>query len=56
MDAGEAAALLGCTAHTLRRLAREGRSPAVVRRVGGRWRWSRADVERFVRGELSSAA
>ena len=56
MDAEEAAAALGSTAHTMRRLAREGRSPALVRRVGGRWRWSRADVERFVRGEPTSVA
>jgi excisionase family DNA binding protein len=51
MDAEEAAEALGTTAQTMRRLARDGRSPAIVRRVGGRWRWSRADVERFTRGE-----
>jgi excisionase family DNA binding protein len=56
MDAEEAAEALGTTAHTMRRLARDGRSPAVVRRVGGRWRWSRADVERFVRGEPGRVA
>ena len=56
MDADETAAALGSTAHTMRRLAREGRSPALVRRIGGRWRWSRADVDRFVRGEPDSAA
>lgn len=51
MDAEEVAAVMGTTAHTMRRLAREGRSPALVRQVGNRWRWSRADVDRFVRGE-----
>lgn len=49
IDAVELATLLGVTPHTLRRLAREGKSPVRVRRVGGRWRWSRADLEAFIR-------
>ena len=56
MDAEEVAACLGTSAHTMRRLAQQGRSPVVVRRVGGRWRWSRADATRFVNGESDSAA
>jgi len=32
----------------MRRLARQGRSPIVVRRIGGRWRFSRLDLERFL--------
>ena len=50
LDAEEAAPFLCTTAHTLRRLAREGRSPVLVRRIGGRWRFSRLDLERFVSG------
>ena len=53
-DAEEAAACLGITPHTLRRLAREGRSPITVRRVGGRWRWSRADLNLFLLGQPQS--
>lgn len=49
-DAPEVAAALGVSAHTVRRLARQGRSPIVVRRVGSQWRWSRADLERFIEG------
>lgn len=48
VDAEEAAPILASTPHTLRRLAREGRSPITVRRIGSRWRFSRADLERFV--------
>ena len=48
LDAEEVAPLLATTAHTLRRLARQGRSPVVVRRIGGRWRFSRRSVEAFV--------
>lgn len=47
-DAAEVADSLGVSPHTLRRLARQGRSPIIVRKVGGQWRWSRADLERFV--------
>ena len=50
-DAVEVADRLGVSPHTVRRLARQGRSPVVVRRVGSQWRWSRADLERFVGGE-----
>lgn len=50
LDAEEAAPFLCTTAHTLRRLAREGRCPVLVRRIGGRWRFSRVDLERFVNG------
>ena len=48
LDAEEVAPHLCTTAHTMRRLAREGRSPVVVRRIGGRWRFSRLDLERFM--------
>lgn len=48
LDAEEVAPLLCTTAHTLRRMAREGRCPIVVRRIGGRWRFSRLDLERFI--------
>ena len=48
LDAEEVAPHLCTTAHTLRRLARAGRSPVVVRRIGGRWRFSRLDLERFM--------
>jgi excisionase family DNA binding protein len=51
LDAEEAALFLSTTAHTLRRLAREGRCPVLVRRIGGRWRFSRLDIERFVTGD-----
>ncbi len=50
LDAEEVAPLLCTTAHTLRRLAREDRCPIVVRRIGGRWRFSRLDLERFIAG------
>lgn len=56
VDAEEAAPLLSTTAHTLRRLAREGRSPILVRRIGGRWRFSRLDLERFVNGDSDDRA
>ena len=45
--AEEAAPYLATTAHSLRRLARTGRSPIVTRRVGSRWLFSRADLARF---------
>lgn len=48
MSADEVAPLLQTTAHSLRRLAREGRSPVLVRRIGGRWWFARRDVERFI--------
>ncbi len=48
LSADEAAPLLRTTAHTLRRLAREGQSPVVVRRIGGRWWFARKDVDRFI--------
>lgn len=38
------APIVGITAHTLRRLARAGKSPIVVRRMGGRWWFSRVDL------------
>lgn len=48
LSADEVAPLLHTTAHSLRRLAREGRCPVVVRRIGGRWWFARVDVDRFV--------
>lgn len=48
LGAEEVAPVLGMTAHTLRRLARTGDCPVVVRRIGGRWCFSRADLERLV--------
>ncbi len=48
LSAEEVAPVLHITAHTLRRLAKKGESPVVVRRIGGRWCFSRADLERLV--------
>ena len=48
LSAEEAAPLLRTTAHTMRRLAREDRSPVIARRIGGRWWFARIDVERFL--------
>lgn len=56
LDAEEVAPLLCTTAHTLRRLAREGRCPVVVRRIGGRWRFSRRSVEQFIDGTTTEEA
>lgn len=56
LDAEEVAPHLCTTAHTLRRLARQGRSPIVVRRIGGRWRFSRLDLERFLAGAVADEA
>ena len=56
LDAEEVAPLLCTTAHTLRRLARQGRSPVVVRRIGGRWRFSRRSVEELVDGNGTQEA
>jgi hypothetical protein len=50
------APLLCTTAHTLRRLARENRCPIVVRRIGGRWRFSRRDLARFLSDDLAGEA
>ncbi|MGI8632128.1 MAG: helix-turn-helix domain-containing protein, partial [Solirubrobacterales bacterium] len=44
------------TAHTLRRLARQGRSPVLVRRIGGRWIFSRRSVEEFIDGHGAEEA
>jgi predicted site-specific integrase-resolvase len=56
LDAEEAAPLLCTTAHTLRRLARQGRSPVLVRRIGGRWIFSRRSVEEFIDGHGAEEA
>ena len=56
LDAEDVAPLLSTTAHTLRRLARQGRSPIVVRRIGGRWRFSRRDLARFLSDDLTGEA
>lgn len=56
LDAEEVAPLLCTTAHTLRRLAREGRSPILVRRIGGRWWFSRLDLLRFLDGVVEEAS
>ena len=56
LDAEEVAPLLCTTAHTLRRYAREGRCPILVRRIGGRWRFSRLDLERFLTGTTEQAS
>jgi hypothetical protein len=50
LDAEQVAPYLCTTAHTLRRLAREGQSPVLVRRIGGRWWFSRLDLVRFLDG------
>lgn len=52
LDADDVAPLLCTTAHTLRRLAREGRCPVLVRRIGGRWWFSRLDLMRFLDGVI----
>ena len=51
LSADEVAPLLRTTAHSLRRFAREGRSPVPAHRIGGRWWFARAEVDRFL-GEL----
>ena len=56
LDAEEVAPLLDTTAHTLRRLARQGRSPVLVRRIGGRWRFPRKAVEEFIDGQGTEEA
>ena len=48
LSAEEVAPVLHMTSHTLRRLARKGQCPVVVRRIGGRWCFSRSDLERLV--------
>lgn len=48
MSADEVAPLLRTTAHSLRRLAREEHSPVPAHRIGGRWWFARAEVERFL--------
>jgi hypothetical protein len=48
ISADEVAPLLRTTAHSLRRLAREGRSPTRARRIGARWWFARVEVERFL--------
>jgi excisionase family DNA binding protein len=53
--AEEAAPYLATTAHSLRRLARTGRSPIVTRRVGSRWLFSRADLARFCDADHADA-
>lgn len=56
LDAEDVAPLLSTTAHTLRRLARQGHCPIVVRRIGGRWRFSRRDLARFLSDDLTGEA
>ena len=56
LGADEVAPFLSTTAHTLRRLARQGRCPIVVRRIGGRWRFSRRDLARFLSDDLAGEA
>lgn len=53
LDAEAVAPYLCTTSHTLRRLAREGQSPVLVRRIGGRWWFSRLDLVRFLDGVLA---
>jgi len=48
MSADEVAPLIRTTAHSLRRLAREGRSPIPAHRIGARWWFARTEVERFL--------
>ena len=48
MSADEVAPLLRTRAHSLRRLARERRSPIKVHRIGARWWFARAEVERLL--------
>ncbi len=53
LDAEDVARYLCTTSHTMRRLAREGSSPVLVRRIGGRWWFSRMDLMRFLDGVLA---
>lgn len=46
MSADEVAPLLRTTAHSLRRLAREERSPIPAHRIGARWWFARAGCRR----------
>jgi hypothetical protein len=48
LSADEVAPLLRTTAHSLRRFAREGRSPVPAHRIGGRWWFARPELERFL--------
>lgn len=48
MSADEVAPLLRTTAHSLRRLAREGRAPIPAHRIGARWWFAQAEVDRFL--------
>jgi len=48
MSADEVAPLLRTTAHSLRRLAREGKSPIPAHRIGARWWFARTEVDRFL--------
>lgn len=48
LSADEVAPLLRTTAHSLRRFAREGRSPVPAHRIGGRWWFERPELERFL--------
>ena len=46
----EAAAYLKLNRRTLYRLAREGKIPAT--RIGAKWRFNRAALEQYVRGQV----
>ena len=48
LSADEVAPLLRTAAHSLRRLAREDRAPVPAHRIGARWWFARAEVERFL--------
>lgn len=58
MSIHEAAAYLGISAFSLRKLAREGKVPAG--RIGRQWRFHKEDLDEFLRsqyrGEFSNAA
>ena len=52
LDSEEAAALLKIHPKTLQRMARLGHVPA--KRIGDLWRFRASDLDRWVRGDVSS--
>ncbi|MBZ5678164.1 MAG: helix-turn-helix domain-containing protein [Acidobacteriia bacterium] len=52
LKTAQAAALLGVHPKTLQRMARNGEVPG--HRIGDLWRFRASDLDRWVRGEVSS--
>jgi len=53
MSVYEAAAYLGLSAFSLRKLARERRIPAG--KIGRQWRFSKEDLDNFLRGQYGES-